>query len=123
MGDVDGLKAVNDRHGHGEGDEFLTAAAEVFNSATTEEHVVARIGGDEFAAILPDTTFREAERMCNQMKDECRAVDGKGVFPEPFSMSFGYATRQREDRDLKAVFERADDRMLCKKDNAATPEG
>jgi diguanylate cyclase (GGDEF)-like protein len=50
--DVDGLKAINDRHGHAAGDQILTAIARALQTATRESDVVARIGGDEFALLI-----------------------------------------------------------------------
>lgn len=50
--DVDGLKAVNDRLGHGAGDHALTAIAQALRAETRESDVVARIGGDEFALLI-----------------------------------------------------------------------
>lgn len=50
--DVDGLKAANDTHGHAAGDELLRAVSEVFRASFRDADVVARIGGDEFAALL-----------------------------------------------------------------------
>ncbi len=50
--DVDGLKAINDRLGHGAGDQVLTAIAHALQGATRESDVVARIGGDEFALLI-----------------------------------------------------------------------
>jgi diguanylate cyclase (GGDEF)-like protein/PAS domain S-box-containing protein len=52
--DLDGLKGVNDRHGHGAGDALLVAAAERMRGVLRETDLVARLGGDEFALLLPE---------------------------------------------------------------------
>jgi diguanylate cyclase (GGDEF)-like protein len=56
MVDIDGLKYVNDRYGHVTGDELIRASAEILKSAFRVNDVVARIGGDEFAVLLPEST-------------------------------------------------------------------
>ncbi len=55
MADIDGLKAVNDTFGHDEGDQLIKGAAEVLMAVFRSSDVVARIGGDEFAVLLPHT--------------------------------------------------------------------
>lgn len=54
--DLDGFKAVNDRHGHEAGDEVLRAVASRLRTLTPTDALVARMGGDEFIVVVPDTT-------------------------------------------------------------------
>jgi diguanylate cyclase (GGDEF)-like protein len=58
--DVDGLKAQNDRYGHDAGDDHLRTVALVLRSALRNEDVAYRIGGDEFAVLLPDVDAPDA---------------------------------------------------------------
>ena len=58
--DLDGLKAINDRHGHAEGDAILKRVAETMRKILRQTDIIARHGGDEFAVILPDTDLQGA---------------------------------------------------------------
>jgi len=76
--DLDGFKAVNDRHGHAVGDELLRAVAERLERATAEQHRVGRLGGDEFVIIARgvDDTDELGSRLL-------------GCFAAPFALSVG----------------------------------
>jgi diguanylate cyclase (GGDEF)-like protein/PAS domain S-box-containing protein len=68
MADLDGLKHVNDREGHAAGDSLLNHAAEVLTLAFRAGDVVARIGGDEFAVLLPGTDAVVAKQLLQRMQ-------------------------------------------------------
>ena len=66
--DLDGFKAVNDRHGHAKGDEVLRALAVVAHSVLRRGDVLARLGGDEFGLMLVDATREEAELVVGRLR-------------------------------------------------------
>ena len=68
MGDVNGLKLVNDTLGHQAGDALLIRTAEIFKSICRKEDIVCRWGGDEFAVLLPNTSSDPARRICNRLR-------------------------------------------------------
>jgi small subunit ribosomal protein S15 len=68
MIDIDGFKAVNDRHGHEAGDEVLVATAEALQRALRAEDVIGRLGGEEFLALLPDTGPEAAARAAERLR-------------------------------------------------------
>jgi diguanylate cyclase (GGDEF)-like protein/PAS domain S-box-containing protein len=112
--DVDGLKLVNDTLGHHQGDRLLIAAARVIRECFREGDLVARIGGDEFSILLPDTTESAVENACQRIQE---AVAGyNGTNPQlPLSISVGFAINHGVYRNLKDLFKEADNHMYRKK--------
>lgn len=72
--DVNGLKLTNDVLGHAAGDELLRRSADALRSVFSDEHVVARVGGDEFAAILPQTDAQAAGRTAARLRRHLGAM-------------------------------------------------
>ena len=112
--DVDGLKLVNDTLGHDQGDRLLAAAARVIRGSFREGDLAARIGGDEFAVILPNTTESAVENACQRIQEAVESYNA--VTPElPLSISVGFAIRNGSHKNLKDVFKEADNHMYRKK--------
>ncbi|HZY61111.1 MAG TPA: GGDEF domain-containing protein [Edaphobacter sp.] len=74
MMDLDGLKQVNDAHGHGCGDTVLQSVAQVLRSTVREQDSIARIGGDEFCILLPETKLDEALVVAERIRSEVEAL-------------------------------------------------
>jgi diguanylate cyclase (GGDEF)-like protein len=110
MADLNGLKVANDELGHAAGDGLLRRAGEVFNSLVDKPHTAARIGGDEFAVLLPGTDPAGGEVVLESLGD---LIDINNQFyPDmPLSLSVGIATSRPGER-LEAVVKRADLLML-----------
>ncbi len=114
MGDVNGLKLVNDAFGHKMGDRLLQRIARVIEQCCRSEDIVARIGGDEFAVILPRTSGEVARGLIRRINERCRAAM---MGPVNLSISFGSATRDGDalDQDIHQVLKAAEDRMYRNK--------
>lgn len=72
MGDVNGLKLVNDTLGHEKGDELLKLIAQVLRDVCTERELIFRTGGDEFVILIPNTTDYECENIIKKIIRQCR---------------------------------------------------
>jgi diguanylate cyclase (GGDEF)-like protein/PAS domain S-box-containing protein len=112
--DVDGLKLVNDTLGHNQGDNLLVAAAGVIQGSFREGDLIARIGGDEFSVVLPNTTEPAVENACQRIQEA--VVSYNATNPElPLSISIGFAVSHGVHRNLKDLFKEADNNMYRKK--------
>ncbi|MCR4403452.1 MAG: diguanylate cyclase [Firmicutes bacterium] len=114
--DVDGLKLVNDTFGHDAGDQLLLAASRVFREALPGEGTVARIGGDEFAMLLPDTDRTATESVCRRLRDAIELYNAAHA-ELPLSASMGFAARNDDDasKSMASLFKEADDMMYREK--------
>lgn len=110
--DVDGLKLVNDSLGHSYGDSLLVVAANLAKECFRKNDIVARIGGDEFAVLIPngDTV---AEKACIRFRDVVARYNAEN--PElPLSISIGFAT-SKTNTNLNQVLKEADNNMCREK--------
>lgn len=112
MGDVNGLKLVNDSFGHTVGDKLLKKVSEVITSGCRCDDVVARLGGDEFVILLPKTDKHEAKEIVKRIKE--RASNEK-VESVEISISFGYETKKSSAEKIDDILKKADDHMYQKK--------
>ena len=96
MTDVDGLKSVNDRQGHSAGDALLKKASNVLKCCFRKEDVAARIGGDEFAVILPGIDEPGLREIMNRLRQ--RIAESNETDREPFlSISIGSSIAKNGD--------------------------
>jgi diguanylate cyclase (GGDEF)-like protein len=106
--DIDDFKSINDRIGHLSGDAVLAAVAERIQSVVRSADVACRVGGDEFAVILPESSMADAEQLYRRIQF---AVGSRPLGPfERIRLSAGLAELQPED-DAKTLFERADEAL------------
>src|SRR5438067_1551875 len=103
--DLDDFKAINDRIGHLAGDAVLAEAAERIREVVRSADIECRVGGDEFAVILPESTLNDADQLYARLRNalSSRPVGQAG----PLTMSAGVAELQPDD-DAIAFFQRAD---------------
>lgn len=112
MGDVNGLKLINDSFGHSMGDELLRKAAQLIKNGCRADDIIARIGGDEFVLILPQTNASEAETVITRIKEKSQTEMVNGI---NISISFGYETKKDEAQDIQEILKNAEDFMYKSK--------
>jgi diguanylate cyclase (GGDEF)-like protein len=111
--DVDGLKYINDVYGHAAGDELIQTTAKVIGSCFRSEDIVARIGGDEFAVLLPSTDDKTAQIAINRLHAAFEANNNQSK-KFLISCSIGGATGER-DLKLPQLISSADNQMYAEK--------
>ena len=109
--DIDGLKRINDTYGHVVGDDVIMAAGALLRAHTRASDVPARIGGDEFAVLLPAGDVEEASAVASSLLRAARATTSAAP-GRPLSVSVGIATLAlSRPADATRLFEHADAAM------------
>lgn len=112
MGDSNGLKMVNDVFGHEEGDRLLRNITQIFRSSCGSEDIIARIGGDEFAVILPCTSIEKMNMITSNIKRMCSLSTGEPICT---SVALGAALKSDIGQSIEEVYKLAEDRMYNNK--------
>ena len=112
IADIDHFKAVNDRFGHDAGDNILKSVADVCRSTKRESDIVARIGGEEFALLLPETNeaaaLIAAERLLRHIQKCCPIIGPETL---AVTVSIGIASASPSMPSLATLLKRADDAL------------
>ena len=116
MFDADHFKAVNDRHGHAGGDAVLRHLAAALNLTFRDIDVVARVGGEEFAVLLPSTDLAGAAAVANRLRllveEAVVKVDGVAMY---YTISAGVAVMDDDAVCLESLMKRADQALYAAK--------
>lgn len=122
VGDINGLKLINDNYGHATGDELIRAAVLHMRLALGKEHILARTGGDEFAILLPQTTESEVVWLTNHLEEELERfidvemnVEADGKARIYLSVSFGYGLQNGHITSLDELVKQAEDHIYRSK--------
>ncbi len=116
IGDINGVKLVNDAFGHSEGDRLIAQSAKIIAGCSRPGDTVARIGGDEFAILMPKTDNVTALGVLTDIKAALAALNANG--PEEkfeYSVSLGFATKRKADEDIQSILRIAEEYMYQRK--------
>jgi diguanylate cyclase (GGDEF)-like protein len=107
LGDMDGLKEINDAKGHAEGNDALRRLADMLGSVLRPQDEVARVGGDEFAVITAHGGGEEAASTAARLES---VLEGQGV-----RITFGWAIYPVEGENALSLYRAADERLYARK--------
>jgi len=110
MCDLDSFKFIVDTYGHDIADNVMVSFARILESSTRNEDTVARVGGDEFMLLLPNTSAEHALACADRMVETMTKLKVEGVSAR-LSASFG-VTSIREGDTEEALLKRADDALF-----------
>lgn len=108
--DLDGLKLVNDKYGHKDGDKLIRETSNILQNFTRKNITVARIGGDEFAILLVNVDPSDTELFMTKIQNEVDLFNAKGTSFE-IKLSIGIAYSCSSLGEMEALFVKADTAM------------
>ena len=112
LADVNCLKLTNDAFGHTTGDKILKKAARIIQNCCRQDDIFARVGGDEFAILLPRTSNQDAVKIVERIKYICTKTQTQSI---ALSISFGIATKETNLEDIRQIQKKAEDNMYKNK--------
>lgn len=114
MADIDLFKRVNDTHGHGVGDDVIKMMAATIKEVVREKDLVARMGGEEFCIILPNTSLEVAHNIAERCREKIWSKITGGV---KVTASFGVTSITLGAKDSTAIIHQADEALYSSKEN------
>lgn len=109
MLDVNGLKIINDTFGHDIGDKAIIQAASVFHESFRKNDIIARIGGDEFAVIMPKISLEEIESVKMKLAQNLKNITIENI---SLSIATGYHIKENaSDEDMDDILKLAENHM------------
>ncbi len=107
--DLDQFKVINDTHGHHAGDELLQLITRILTKETRETDLLSRIGGDEFALVIPSATIEGVVQLANKLLSALRVIDYRiNEQSHPISFSIGVAIYPQHGRTQQELLANAD---------------
>ena len=116
IGDINGLKLVNDAFGHEEGDTLILETSKIITDCCRDTDIIARTGGDEFTILLPKTDGETAKDIMEGIRQRCEIYNNH-LPSDSYSLniSLGFATKETEAQSLNGIVKIAEDFMYKRK--------
>ena len=112
MVDIDHFKRINDSYGHATGDAVIVHLAKLASSCKRGSDLLARIGGEEFALLLPETSLLEAKTIAERLRAEVSKARVDSVTADiRTTVSIGVAASVDGSRDISALMLAADEAL------------
>jgi diguanylate cyclase (GGDEF)-like protein len=117
--DLDFFKQVNDNFGHDAGDKLLRSFADMLQEECRQSDIIGRLGGEEFAIVVPETPVGAAQSIATRIRDACRDVKVTTANGDEVtcSCSIGISQVRNDDDDIDDVLRRADAALYDAKRN------
>jgi len=116
VGDINGLKIINDAFGHEQGDKLLVETGKMLSGCCREGDIIARTGGDEFCILLPKTDNNSAKEIFHHIEKSSEEYSAKADKDGYFtSISLGYATKKTVEESFESVYKEAEENMYRRK--------
>ena len=113
--DINNLKDTNDMLGHEQGDILIIETAKILSSFIRKTDILARIGGDEFCAVLPNTELAIANKRKKELKERIKVCNSQNAIIK-INIAIGIAsTQEDESTDVYGVIKKSDERMYINK--------
>lgn len=112
MGDINGLKIINDTLGHLQGDKLIVEIAEVIKSCVSKDNIVIRWGGDEIVILLPNTSEIEAKKLSQVIIMKCKKISYGKISA---SISLGISSRINKEKHIYTMLKEADEELYRRK--------
>jgi diguanylate cyclase (GGDEF)-like protein len=117
--DIDKFKTINDTHGHHTGDVVLVEVTKTISHILRKSDIFGRIGGEEFAILLPNTSIDGAKLVAEKMRETIESLklfSGENI-PIPVTISIGISDMNYNDNCTEDILLRADEALYKAKGN------